>query len=177
MPSQKGTPRNYASPDDLPQVGDIISSEQFAKGAWSETSARGPGGRVRINQLPRTQEHKLTEREHRVKAIETGDPDCSGYALFDMGADDPARATTRFVVTFARLAGGITAEPWIDSQPDGWCVIARPLADDNNLVRGDMPAIEFFVTEKKWYNHFVPPQDIVCHGRTLVPPEYTRDTY
>ncbi|MBP7005505.1 hypothetical protein KBB27_00055 [Patescibacteria group bacterium] len=155
--------RRYAGKEDLPQVGDIISSKQFAKGAWSKVSANGPTGTIQINSRVQSRSYELTVEDRLCIAAATGDRDPPTWISPNVVADDPTRATARFLVVLAWRDGGY------DHYPTTWRIVARRLDDSNNIVEG--PAIELCVDDGNVFSWFVPPTEIFYYGTMPVPPE------
>lgn len=169
MPHPANSFRRYAGGEDLPQVGDIISSQQFAKGAWSDVNANGPTGTIQINNRVQSRSYTLTIKDRVSIAAATGDLDPPTWISPNVVADDPTRATARFLVVLARQDGGY------DHYPTTWRIVARRLDDSNNIVEG--PAIELYVDDGNVFSWFVPPTEIFHYGTMPVPPEATKNIH
>lgn len=169
--------RKYRGNDDMPQAGHIISSKEFANGAWSEITIDGPTGVIEINGRETTRGMMLFSEKLFTVIARTGNPNHPHSLEFDVTCNDASRGEARYIVVVAKKTGGCTdSPPFVVTYPNGWRVTARRLTPEGVIDMG-APVIEFYTERMRWHQNYVSPSEITFHGIMPVPPEALRGIY
>lgn len=138
--------------DSLPQIGDVITSKDFAFGSWNYSL------RSLIRVDGKTTSHPVTsgisEEARMVAAAVTGEISPKEVVI-DYGAHDPSRGLAEFVVERAELEGGSTGGGMSghDDYPDEWHVTARRLNNGAYDPNGEL--IDFEVNNSRIPNSHI----------------------
>lgn len=169
-------PRKYRSDDDMPQVGHIISSKEFARGSYNCATIRGkPAGKIEINSPNTTRNIALHGPVMMLVIQDTGNPNHPDDLDVDVRCNDPSRGEARYIVISAQKTGGFDAS-FITDHPHGWRVTARRLTPEG-IVDMNAPVIEFYNEPMRWHKNYVSPSEITFHGTMPVPTEALQGIY
>lgn len=148
--------------NNLPNIGDIITSPKFAYGYYQSEKKR----RVLIDGITTSRKVTATfsEEQRVIAAAKTGEIPPKAKVV-ELGAHDPTRATAKFVVERAVMEGG--SDHWRDSYPDGWHVTARRLNEDDSYDENN-EVIDFFMSG--CFCNMITPENIKIVSKTQVLP-------
>lgn len=146
--------------EDLPTVGDIITSRLFAYGYYQRDS-----NKKLIIVDGTTTSHPETshiDEDERVSiAARTGEIPLKTRTV-ELGAYDPSRAEAKFVIEAAKMQGGGTGHGPGDVFPDGWNVKARRLNNEGKYdPNGEV--IEFYMSGS--FTNKIDPKDVQVVGK------------
>lgn len=114
--------------ENLPNVGDVITSKKFAFGYYDEQ-------RTVITVDGTTTSHPVTsflDNDERLELAATSGQIPPEKETVEFGAYDPSRAKAKFVVEEAGMQGGGHSGRGDGDYPDGWHVKARRLNNDDS---------------------------------------------
>lgn len=146
--------------EDMPQVGDVITSPKFAFGFYNDESRMGTifvDGETK--EMPVG--YSRTEEERVTHAAATGKILPKNYEV-DLAAYDPGRGDAKFVVVSACMYGGSSSARPGDEYPDGWHIVAHRL-DDAGEFESDSEIICFYMTGS--FNYMVKLEDVNVVGK------------
>lgn len=111
----------------LPNMGDIITSPKFAFGYYDDEDKKFITVDGTTTERPVT--YFVGEDGRVALAAQSGKIPPKKRTV-ELGANDPSRATAKFVVETANMQGG--SHGFGDDYPDGWHVRARRLSEDGS---------------------------------------------
>ncbi len=144
--------------NNLPNIGDIITSEKFAFGYYENEDKALITIDGTTTKRPVT---SFVSEEERVATAAKSGKIPSKTKTVDLGAYDQGRAKAKFVVESANMQGGGTGHGPGDVYPDGWHVRARQL-DDKGAYDPNGEVIQFYMSG--CFTCMVDPNDVKVVG-------------
>lgn len=144
--------------ENLPNVGDVITSLKFAFGYYDEDekSITVDGATKKYPVM------SYVSEDERVALAARSGKVSSKTRTVDLGAHDLSRATAKFVVEAANMQGGGTGHGPCDVYPDGWHVRARRLNKDGSYdPKGEV--ICFYMSG--CFTCMIEPKDVQIVGK------------